>query len=40
MLSLFILSTLEGWPEIMYYFIDANDPSSVYLNIKRIMLFL
>ena len=25
MVTLFVLSTLEGWPDWMYYFIDAGD---------------
>lgn len=25
MITLFVLSTLEGWPDYMYYFIDADE---------------
>lgn len=25
MVTLFVLSTLEGWPDWMFYFIDAGD---------------
>jgi len=25
MLSLFVLSTIEGWPNYMYHFVDADD---------------
>ena len=28
---LFIVSTLEGWPDIMYYFIDGSDEGTVIL---------
>ena len=24
MITLFVLSTLEGWPDYMYYFVDAD----------------
>ncbi|CAD8079150.1 unnamed protein product [Paramecium primaurelia] len=29
MLTLFILSTLEGWPDIMYWFIDADESGPI-----------
>lgn len=29
MLTLFILSTLEGWPDIMYWFIDADEAGPI-----------
>ncbi len=32
MLSLFIISTLEGWPNYMYNFIDADDTGNHILT--------
>ena len=32
-MTLFIISTLEGWPDIMYYFIDGSDAETVYFLI-------
>lgn len=29
MLSLFIISTLEGWPTEMYWFIDADESGPI-----------
>ena len=28
MITLFVLSTMEGWPTIMYYSMDGNDQTS------------
>ena len=28
-MTLFIISTLEGWPDIMYNFIDGSDENTV-----------
>ncbi|CAD8122811.1 unnamed protein product [Paramecium sonneborni] len=30
MLTLFVLSTLEGWPDYMYYFIDADESGPIF----------
>jgi hypothetical protein len=32
MLTLFVLSTLEGWPDYMFNFIDADDNGPKYNN--------
>lgn len=29
MLTLFILSTMEGWPDLMYLFIDADESGPI-----------
>lgn len=29
MLTLFILSTLEGWPDMMYWFVDADESGPI-----------
>lgn len=29
MLTLFVLTTLEGWPDLMYYFIDADEDGPI-----------
>jgi hypothetical protein len=43
MITLFILSTFEGWPDIMFNFFDADDPENVFLilfkNKKANVLF-
>lgn len=30
-MTLFIVSTLEGWPDIMYYFIDGAEEDTVII---------
>ena len=44
MLSLFILSTLEGWPDYIWYFIDASDngpsPNSNFWFIAYFIVFI
>lgn len=32
MLSLFVLSTLEGWPNYLFHFIDASEEGPILNN--------
>lgn len=32
MITLFVLTTLEGWPAWMYYFIDADETGPMHNN--------
>jgi hypothetical protein len=33
MLTLFVLSTLDGWPDYMYTFMDASDKGSLLFEL-------
>jgi len=37
--SLFIIGSLEGWPDIMYYCIDSNTADIVNKNINSPSIF-
>lgn len=39
LLSLFVLSTIEGWPDYLFNFIDANDGGPTYNNSQYMFLF-
>lgn len=39
MLTLFVLSTLEGWPNYLFYFIDASSEGPVKDNYPLMILF-
>lgn len=36
MMTLFIVSTLEGWPDIMFNFIDGRDADKVKIKYKNL----
>jgi hypothetical protein len=39
MLTLFVLSTLEGWPNYLFYFVDADESGPIRDNSYYFVLF-